>query len=377
MRDDMTAWARRVGLQPDWSRIHGSESAGLWGALLTPLAGVYGAGLRMRNWAFRNGVRTPQSLPGTVVSIGNLTAGGTGKTPAVLMLAKWASAEGYRVAVLSRGYGRRSREEVLAVSDGTRVLADPRQAGDEPFFLASRLPGIPVIVSRKRYLAGMYAYERLGRDFFLLDDGFQHLTLRRDLDVVLIDGEFRFGNGHLLPRGPLREPLGGIARADALIVSRFREDGNGRGLLRRLEGAFPGLPVVRADHVATEVVFPKTGRRQGPAYLKGKRIAAFAGIARPEAFAKTLAELGADVVHFARFRDHHVFAGHEVAALIRRGSGSGAELILTTEKDWARLGSVRHAFPEVGFLAVEFRLLEGGDRLLDMIREKAARRCRG
>lgn len=367
---------RRIGLHPDWSRVHGPQSGEGWGLLLAPMEGLYGLGVRLRRWAYKRGIREARSLPGPVISIGNLTAGGTGKTPAVRMLAQWAKGEGYRAAVLSRGYGRSSREKVLAVSDGARMLADSRQAGDEPFFLASKLPGIPVVVSRRRHLAGMYANERMGSDFFILDDGFQHVALRRDLDIVLIDGAFGFGNGHLLPRGPLREPLDGLSRADAVIVSRFREDDTGRELLRKLERDFPLMPVFLADHVPKEVMFPNLNRMVGPEFLKGRRVAAFAGIARPEAFQKTLAELGVDVVHFVRFSDHHPFGRNEVGALVRKGLGLGAEFILTTEKDWARLGPVRGTLADVGFLVIEFRILAGGDRFFDMIRKKAAQRCR-
>jgi len=196
---------------PDWSQIHQKETSGLLSVVLAFFSVLYGAGVKLRLRAYSGGLFKRKSLPGVVVSIGNLTVGGTGKTPAVIMLAKWALNEGFRVALLSRGYGGRYRKKVLEVSDGNSIKADPRDAGDEPYLLAKKLSGIPVVVSGKRYAAGIFAHEKFGCNFFILDDGFQHMELRRDLDLALIDAEKPFGNGHLLPRGPLREPVDQLA----------------------------------------------------------------------------------------------------------------------------------------------------------------------
>jgi tetraacyldisaccharide 4'-kinase len=208
-------------LWPDWGRIHHGESPGFWSPLLTVFSILYGAAVRFRVTIYKRRGFKKKILPGFVVSIGNLTAGGTGKTPAVVMLARWALNQGYRVAVLTRGYGRLSKAKVLEVSDGEVIKADCRESGDEPYLLAKKLTGVPVIISSKRFTAGTFAHRKFGANFFILDDGFQHLGLKRDLDLVLIDAIRPFGNGHLLPWGPLREPIDQLARAGALILTRF------------------------------------------------------------------------------------------------------------------------------------------------------------
>ncbi|MFH1490805.1 MAG: tetraacyldisaccharide 4'-kinase [Pseudomonadota bacterium] len=360
--------------------------------LLAPLSAVYGLAVRLRVNTYREAKR--KSLPGFVLSIGNLSVGGTGKTPAACMLAEWALQEGFRVAVLSRGYRGRYRQKVLEVSDGHGINATPEEAGDEPFLLAKRLPGVPVIVSRKRYLAGLLAHEKHGTDFYILDDGFQHLALKRDLDLVLIDATNPFGNGHLLPWGPLREPLSFLKRADAFLLTRaqalhqepspppdFPREGGGpwrRGatppdkgdLSTWLEGNFPGRPVFHGDHVSEKIVFPFSEEAHESRFLEGKRVVAFAGIARPEAFHHTLRGLGAEVVMFKGFRDHHAFTPSEVRGLISEKERLGAECLITTEKDWVRIENLGTKHPDLAYLQIAFGLLSGSDRFYKMIRER-------
>jgi tetraacyldisaccharide 4'-kinase len=310
-----------------------------------------------------------KTLPGFVVSVGNITVGGTGKTPAVSMLAGWARQEGYRTAVLSRGYGGSYQSDVLEVSDGVRVKATAQEAGDEPYLLAKKLQGTPVIVSKKRFAAGMYARERFGCDLFILDDGFQHVTLKRDLDLVLIDGNDGFGNGHLLPLGPLREPIAQLARADAYVITRCRNSSAGDPLLAFLKERFPGKPVFHGEHIPERVLFPSGDGAQSPLFLGGKRVLAFAGLARPRVLRETLTRLGADVVHFREFRDHHPFTYEDLQDLILAKEGMDAEYLITTEKDWVRMGHLVSGRPDVGYLQVRFRLKGGEGGFFEMIRK--------
>ena len=314
-----------------------------------------------------------------MVSVGNLTVGGTGKTPAVVMLAEWALDQGHRVSILSRGYGGRNRQEILEVSDGKGKYADARMAGDEPSLLARAVPGSPVLISRDRYRAGIYGHRKFGSDLFILDDGFQHRKLQRDLDLILIDAKDPFGNGHLLPWGPLREPLSQLSRADAFILTRFRRaQGAKHGhLIRHMPASentlvfvkeqFPSIPVFCADHAPNRVVFPTTDEAHHPGFLRKKSVVAFAGIAHPECFKETLIELGADVIRFRSFRDHYLYQREDTDELIRMKEKTGADYLLTTEKDWMRIAPAALRYRDLAYLSIRFRLLPGHEGLLRII----------
>ncbi len=373
---------------PDWPRIHREKRFGPWILPLSLFSVLYRLGVRLRLSAYTKGIFRGKSLPGYVVSVGNLTSGGTGKTPAVVMLARWALGQGHRVAILSRGYGAQFKQGILEVSDGKGRYADARMAGDEPSLLAREVPGSPVIISRSRYRAGMYAHTTFGSDCFILDDGFQHLELERDLNLALIDACDPFGNGHLLPWGPLREPLHQLRRADAFILTRFsREKSPERGAqsakgntkdhsaqrtVTFLKGKFPSIPIFCADHIPGKVVFPLSGEAHTPGFLRGKRVLAFAGIAHPEQFQDTLIELGADVVQFKGFRDHYHFDGDEIRELIRMKETVGARYLLTTEKDWMRIApfAFTTAAPmhnDLAYLSVRFAFLPGEEGIFGII----------
>ena len=354
--------------KPDWSQFHQRESLGPWSLPMAFFSILYGTGVRLRLWTYDRGLFKRRTLPGFAVSIGNITTGGTGKTPAVAMLASWAKAEGHRVAVLSRGYGGRYKSKVMEVSDGHNIKADPKETGDEPYLLAKRLSGIPVVLSKKRHLAGLFAHEKFGTDFFVLDDGFQHLEIRPDLNLVLIDAANPFGNGCLLPRGPLREPVDQLARADAFILTRVSEQAAGEDCLKLLKEEFPSVPVFFADHKADKVVLPHSKNTHMPGSLQGKRVLAFAGIARPEVFKETLLRLGADVVYFMGFRDHYQFRRDEIMSMIQTGEDLRADYILTTEKDWVRIAGIAPVCRQMGYMCVEFTLISGQADFFGMIR---------
>ncbi|MBW1861206.1 MAG: tetraacyldisaccharide 4'-kinase [Deltaproteobacteria bacterium] len=339
-----------------WSKIQGETAF---------FSYLYGLGVRLRLIAYRRKKR--ESLPGFVVSIGNLTVGGTGKTPAACMLAEWASGEGYRVVILSRGYGGRHKKRVLEVSDGNDINVSPAEAGDEPYLLARKLRGVPVIISKKRHLAGLLAHKKFGANFYILDDGFQHLALERDLNLVLIDALNPFGNGHLLPWGPLREPLDQLERADAFIITRFVQGASGHNLMDFLRRTFPGKPLFQSGHIPDQIVFPNIDKAYGPDFLKGKRAIAFAGIAKPQVFKDTLVKLGVELAFFRGFRDHHSFSHAEIRDLMAKKERLEADCLLTTEKDWVRIENLVKGYPDLAYLTIKFTLLSGVDKFFKMV----------
>jgi tetraacyldisaccharide 4'-kinase len=350
---------------------------------------IYGLGVRLRLGAYATDIFRGRTLPGFVVSVGNLTAGGTGKTPAVVMLAQWAIGQGLRAAVLSRGYGSQGHQDIFEVSDGQGRYADMRMAGDEPSLIARAVPEGPVIISRNRHQAGIYAYKKFGSDFFILDDGFQHLQLERNLNLVLMDATDPFGNGHLLPWGPLREPVKQLNRADAFILTRFSRgqsvEGGVSGIKRNigqealhalspaekalafLKERFPSTPVFHADHCPDKVVFPATGEAHDAGFLKKKGVVAFAGIAHPEYFKELLIALGVDVIRFRGFRDHCAFTRKDLEDMIHSKEAAGAHYLLTTEKDWMRIAPFAPGYGDLAYLRIRFSLLPDQDGLFRMI----------
>ena len=322
---------------------------------------VYKAGVWLRCTAYRVGLFSARRLPAFVLSVGNLSVGGTGKTPAVEMIATWAVRKGYRPAVISRGYGGRFKGEVLVVSDGREIKSDPAQSGDEPYFLANRLSRVPVIVSKKRYTGGFTAHKELDADFLILDDGFQHWQLHRNLDVVLLDGENPFGNGYVLPRGPLREPVESIKRADAVLLTRCAGGEIRSGVQEKFSGKCSGIPVFPSAHVPSQVIFPRRDRDTAlaPTEMKGKHIIGFAGIAHPDYFRESLEALGMKILSFECFEDHHVFSREEIESLLERRKKLGAHYLLMTGKDWVKVERTGVASPEMGYLDIRFKVLNG------------------
>ena len=354
--------------KPEWAGLHRSDSQGLLTPFLAAASALYRAGLALRPSV------TPRRLSGFVLSVGNLAAGGTGKTPAVVMLARWALRQGYRTAVLTRGYGGTYRNPVLEVSSGSGLCSDAGSAGDEPCLLAESLPGVPVIAGRKRYSAGLYAENKFGSGFFILDDGFQHRALARDMDLVLMDAVHPWGNGHLLPRGPLREPLENLERADAVVLTRAGSGDNAEAVRYVLRSMGMSVPVFLADHVPSCVV-DHLGVEHPVHCLDGIKVAAFAGIGNPASFNRTLEKLGAEVVNFSSFPDHHIFTAQELDRLERGRRDSGAEWLVTTEKDWIRIRTGPRPYPgTIRSLRIAFSLLQGSEGLLTTISERVEAR---
>jgi tetraacyldisaccharide 4'-kinase len=284
------------------------------------------------------GVCRRRQLPCAVVSIGNLTLGGTGKTPLTMWVARWYQQQGWRVAVLSRGYGARPAAPLRVVSAGDGPLLDWQAAGDEPYLLACSLPGVPVLIGKDRYHTGRYAYEQFGAQVLILDDGFQHYALRRDLDIVLIDTSNPFGPGTLLPRGILREPLRALRRADAIVLTRVEMAGETLPALcqqiRRWNGQ---QPIYRLATVVEALHQRETSSVVDLAALRPQRVVAFVGIGNPQAFISTLTQLGAEVVALLVFPDHHPYTQEDWRTIVATVDQQQAACLVTTEKDAVRL----------------------------------------
>lgn len=298
---------------------------------LAPLAWLYGAAVGWRNRTYdRSEPRERSPIP--VISVGNLTVGGTGKTPLVAWLAHQLSAAGRRPAVVSRGYGGTSGRGPRFVSLGEGPLCSARESGDEPYLLARTLRQVIVVVGSDRRTA-TEAAARHGADVAVLDDGFQHRRLPRDLDIVLLDASNPFGNYRLLPAGLLREPVRALARADAVIITRSRPGESFSVIERVVRHHNRHAPLWRAGHRAVSFVDVAGGERQRPL-----RAVAFCGVGNPSRFRIDLEAEGIELVGFHAFRDHHVFRNTELAALEASARARGATL-LTTEKDLVRLPS--------------------------------------
>lgn len=329
---------------------------------------LYGLGVNLRLSLSKN--MRKHSLPGFVVSVGNLTVGGTGKTPATQMLAEWASKEGHRVAVLSRGYKGHHKKKTLEVSDENGMLAGPQEAGDEPYLLAKNLPGVPVILSKKRYKAGLLAHKKYDTDIYIMDDGFQHIGLERDLDLVLMDASNPFGNKQLLPCGPLREPVDHLARADVFLLTRSGGDSSVNESIAFLKEKFPDIPIFQSDHIPNRVVIPNKNQVHAPEFLKGKRVVAFAGIGAPDRFRESIIKIGAELVYFKSFGDHHTFQTVELLKLITQKESLKAECLLTTEKDWVRMVGPLTEYPDLSYLTIKMALRSDEIRFFQLIKNK-------
>ena len=307
------------------------------------------------------GILRSESLPRPVISVGNLTVGGSGKTPHVRFLASWMTGLGFRVAVLSRGYGRESRG-ILWVSRGEGPLVSARIGGDEPVLLAGLLPGVPVLVGESRAEAGRECLRRQKVDVFLLDDGFQHVSLRRVADILLVDGGRGLGNRRTLPLGPLREPAVNARFADALVVTKCAGLAQGEEVAAAVP--FPADRPRAFSRLAPRSLVDRRGG-ESPLPSPGEEVVAFCGLARNDQFSATLRESGFIARKFLGYGDHHRYLPAEIDEI---ASAAGGLPVLTTEKDLVRLPE-RLPF-DVKALRVEVEFLAGWDVLSRFLMER-------
>jgi tetraacyldisaccharide 4'-kinase len=343
--------------------------------LLIPLSAIYSAVTRTRLTAYRRGWFSVSRLAAPVISVGNLTAGGTGKTPLVEWVcraiakadAREDTGDGKRICVLTRGYGRDNPKMQVVVSNGTEVLAGEREAGDEPFLLARKLLGTAAVIANgNRVAAGEWAIEKLKTEVFVLDDGFQHLRLARDLDIVTIDATNPWGGGSLLPYGRLREPRAGLSRADCVVITRtdqVEDLASIRATVARLVGAAP----VFTSHMVTSGVSKLNGQSVDKESVFSQRLGAFCGVGNPESFFNHLRREGCEPSFTQAFADHHNYKQSELDALVREAAARGAEGLITTAKDVTKLLTFNLGLP-CYVLDIQIKI-DQEDRLVKLIRE--------
>ncbi len=386
MREQIRAWTEAFEtfvLEVIFEERRGKRAA-LMRTFLYVLSKIFQVAVKFRRFLYNVRILRDSTLGVQVIAIGNLTVGGTGKTPVVEKFARELQDQGRQVAILSRGYrskptpfGTRLMNKLLfredrtpprIVSDGKSLLLDSDTAGDEPYMLASNLRDVVVLVDKDRVKSGRYAIEKFGCDTLLLDDGFQYWKLRgRRRDIVLIDCQQPFGNERMLPRGTLREPPSHLSRASTIFITK--SDGNTEGLRKRIAQFNSTAPIIECIHhpLYFEDVF--TGERHGLEHLRAKRVASLSGIAQPESFEKSLTSIGAELVYSKRFADHHRFTQQEVINAINRSKKRQAQIIVTTQKDAVRFPKLDRRDIPILFMRVEIKILKGATDFHDCVRQ--------
>lgn len=307
---------------------------------------AYGAIVRMRTSFYKNGILKSKRLSCKVISIGNLTVGGTGKTPLAMYIANLLKRAGYQLVIISRGYGGSAEKTGGIVSNEKTIRMSVEQAGDEPYLIATRLAGIPVMVGSHRYQSGKQAILSFHPDILLLDDAFQHIQLQRDLDLCLCDAKKPLGNGYLFPRGMLREPVAHLRRADAVILTRDQRSNDVSASVNMIQKYIPGKPIFSCSYRPSEFREPANDQTHHVEILTGRKILAFSGIAQNDKFAAMLSELGGHILKFIPFSDHHWYTNSEVTQILRMAKDLHVDYIVTTEKDYVRIGNrLSSSFP--------------------------------
>ncbi|MCI5779931.1 MAG: tetraacyldisaccharide 4'-kinase [Lentisphaeria bacterium] len=335
----------------------------------------YRMAVQFRLWMYDKRVIRNHALGCLVVSIGNLSCGGTGKTPVVEVFARTLSSQGRRVAILSRGYRSKKRtfREKLAhifrhrrieappkvVSDGRNLLLNSEYAGDEPYMLASNLHDVAVVVDKDRVKSGIYAIDHFQSDVIILDDGFQYLMMKPHINIVLVDATDPFGNGHVLPRGILREPIKNIRRADYIFLTK--SDGSHRlsHLKRFIRRHTRRAEIIECCHKPRYLVGFAAGEILPLKTLRSARVAALSAIARPDSFERFLEDFGAELVLKDHFADHHRYTQQEIIDFVNQAKAAGAEMIVTTEKDAVRIPRIDRCDVPIFFLRIEIDILSG------------------
>jgi tetraacyldisaccharide 4'-kinase len=360
-RRDPEAWLRRA-----WEE----ETPRALAAALGVLSVGYRAALLARGWLYDARLLSTGRLPCPVVSLGNVTVGGSGKTPLAELAALTLVALGAAPVVVSRGYGRATRG-VQVVADRQGVRLGARAAGDEPLLLAERLPGIPVIVGENRFEAGRHAVEAHGASVIVLDDGFQNRTISKNLEILAVSARAPWGNGRLFPRGQLRESLSSLRRSHLVVVTNPSGDDEVDAITRTLRLQDSPAPVVTARYEALEARRAVDGARLPLSELRGRRLLGFGGLASPRSFMETLRGLGVLLAGFVEFGDHHWYGEADLAEVTRRAGLAGAEGLITTEKDAVRLRELALPRLPLWVLTVQMVLASGQAAWVEALRAVA------
>ncbi len=343
-------------------------TAQAWLTCLRPASYAYGTAISLRSALFARGLVRSRRLPVPVLSVGNLSAGGSGKTPFVEMLAGRLREQGQRVVIILRGYRGGSTKPTI-ISDGRDLKCEPPEAADEAYLLARHLPGVAVLTGADRYRVGEMALDHVHPSVIILDDGFQHLRLYRDLDIVLVDAGNPLGYGRLLPAGLLREPPEAFGRADIVVITHADAGSDLDRAIQVVRRYAPTAPIALAVHRPVDLIDVRSGERLSLERLDGQRLLAVSGIATPRRFQATLVRLGAIVAAHRIFPDHHHYASADLAMINAAVGQVGASMIVTTEKDMVKL--TRLDLMKVGAplyaLSISLELVEGAEVLDAML----------
>jgi tetraacyldisaccharide 4'-kinase len=314
----------------------------------------YGWAVRARSLLYSLKLLRTKTLPCPVISIGNITVGGTGKTPLVMAIAKGLMEKGTSVAILSRGYrGTKTSEPI--VSDGRNIFLSPEESGDEPFLMAKACQGIPVLIGKNRYLNGRIALQRFNVKGLLLDDGFQHLPLFRNVNILLIDSHIGFGDHTLLPRGILREPLSHLRRANLFLLTKVENLETCQPLEEEIHEIHPSAPVFHSHYEPVGLLNPQEEQEELHS-LKAKKVLALSGIAHSNYFSSLLRKCGMKIVREAIFPDHHLYTLKDLSFIKERGKG--VDCIVTTEKDMVKLKKLNMDDLPIRALRIEMKIWE-------------------
>jgi tetraacyldisaccharide 4'-kinase len=347
---------------------------------------LFRAAVQSRLFLYDIGILHRYPLGCQVISVGNITVGGTGKTPVVEVFARELQQAGRKVAILSRGYRKKElpwyerlfREQIdppRVVSDGHHVLLDSEMGGDEPYMLAVNLPGVVVLVDRNRVKSGRYAVRKFGCDTLVLDDGFQYQRLKHRLELVLVDCTNPFGNGNLLPRGILREPVTNLSRANFVFLTK--SDGRTEELRQRVNELRPGAEIIECRHEPRCLRDAFSAEEKPLSFLQGLPVMALSGIAVPQSFENSLRGMGARVIDSERFADHHRFVAQEIINAVNHADEIGAKAVICTEKDAVRLPRLEHPAVPIYYLRVDIRILAGAESFAQAVAHICFRNGKG
>ncbi len=381
----MKAWLERLeqfAVEVIYEKRTGKRAM-LLRMFLSLLSKVFEGIVQARLYLYQHRFFRDHTLGCLVISVGNLTVGGTGKTPVVEKIARSLQEKGRRVAILSRGYKsepkpflrqlwqritfQKEADEPRVVSDGHDLLLDSATAGDEPYMLASNLKDVVVLVDKDRVKSGRYAINKLGIDTLLLDDGFQYLSLKSKLNLVLVDCTNPFGNRKLLPRGTLREPLKNLKRAHYIFLTKSNGKGNAE-LKEQIREYNNSAEIIECGHRPLYFRNVYDADDQRPlSFIRGKKVASICGIALPDGFEQSLVKLGGELIYSKQYADHHRYSQQEILNMITRSRRRFAEVIITTEKDAVRFPKLDRVDVPIYYLRVEIEILSGAKDFNDCV----------
>ncbi len=339
----------------------------IWGIATLPLSGLYGAAAFLKNFLYDSNIIKPTQVPGKIISIGNISVGGTGKTPLVNTLVSMLIKNGYRTAVVSRGYGGTGKG-TICVSDGKNIFSNSEESGDESLLLAKNLAGTPVVVGVDRISAAQYARKKFKTEVIILDDGFQHRKIYRDIDIITINASNPWGNKMLLPSGPLRESLKSLHRGDVFIITHS-DKSKYIVEIKSCISKFSQNPIFLTCHSPVSF-YTFDHKKISLPNLKNQPVLAFSGIGNPDSFRNTLKDIGCNIKEFIPFPDHYYYTNSDKKDIMERALYKKVKVIITTEKDMVRINSWKKNSIPLYYLKIELKFISKFDKFKQIIKHK-------